>query len=138
MRASHAYMKRVHARLAVQAPALAHGLNRHLGLRGAARRLQAERRACQKRSFLLHKHDLWKQSCSADIVRRCAQAPVLVRGLDRHLGLRDAAKRLEAERRAREERVFMLHPRGPPAPHTVPQPFELATEVREDRLCTLA
>ncbi|KAK9839459.1 hypothetical protein WJX81_003613 [Elliptochloris bilobata] len=56
------------------------------------------------------------------------QGPVLVRGLDRHLGLRDAARKLEAERREREERAFLLHPRGPPAPHTVPQPFELATE----------
>ena len=54
---------------------------------------------------------------------------MLVRGLDRHLGLREAATRLQAERAAREERAFLLHPRGPPAPHTVPQPFALATEV---------
>lgn len=67
-----------------------------------------------------------------------AQAPVLVRGLDRHLGLREAAQRLDAERRTREERAFLLHPRGPPAPHTVPQPFELATEVGPDPGCTLA
>jgi len=52
---------------------------------------------------------------------RRAQGPVLVRGLDHHLGLHDAARRLEAEQRAREERAFLLHPRGAPAPHTVPQ-----------------
>ncbi len=61
---------------------------------------------------------------------RRAQGPVLVRGLDRHLGLCDAARRLEAEQRAREERAFLLHPCGAPAPHTVPQPFALHTEAR--------
>eukprot|EP00884_Botryococcus_braunii_P022995 jgi/Botrbrau1/937/Bobra.0167s0048.1 len=59
------------------------------------------------------------------------QGPVVVRGLDRHLELREMARQKEEEQRAREARVFIACPSTPVFSHTVPQPFVLQTEARE-------
>jgi hypothetical protein len=57
--------------------------------------------------------------------------PVVVRGLGRHLELRELAVRLAEEAQAREAEVFGVHAGGPKEGPTVPVPFRLATEARE-------
>lgn len=52
------------------------------------------------------------------------QGPVVVRGLDRHLELRQLAERQRAEADARAARVFHANPRAKQGA-TVPQPFQL-------------
>lgn len=58
-----------------------------------------------------------------------AQGPVLVRGLGRHLELRDAAQQLEEDRRAREAQAFGVHAGAVQRTilgETVPKPFYLS------------
>lgn len=71
--------------------------------------------------------------------REAMEAPVVVAGLDRHLELREAARRLQQEQRKREEHAFLLdigdrladHARTiATQPFTVPLPFQLATDER--------
>ncbi len=52
------------------------------------------------------------------------QGPVVVRGLDRHLELRQLAERQRVEAEARAARVFHANPRAKQGA-TVPQPFQL-------------
>ena len=52
--------------------------------------------------------------------------PVIVRGLGRHLELKEMAKKKEEEKAAREEEVFKTQPRVATAGYTVPQPFHLS------------
>lgn len=56
--------------------------------------------------------------------------PVIVRGLGRHLELKEMAKKQEEERLSREEEVFKTQPRQPAAGYTVPQPFNLSENVK--------
>ncbi|KAI7837508.1 hypothetical protein COHA_008644 [Chlorella ohadii] len=53
-----------------------------------------------------------------------AKGPVVVRGLDRHLELRQLAERQRVEAEARAARVFHANPRAKQGA-TVPQPFQL-------------
>jgi hypothetical protein len=65
-----------------------------------------------------------------------ATGPVVVRGLGRHLELRDLARRKEEEQREREEQVFMRGRRPASAagsyPYTIPQPFNLSRDPKAD------
>ena len=58
---------------------------------------------------------------------RAAQGPVVVKGLDRHLELRQLADRRQVEAAERAARVFLEHPRTTSPGHraTVPRPFKL-------------
>ena len=59
-----------------------------------------------------------------------------VKGLDRFLQLKDLARRQEEERKAREEQVFKLNPRGHVAevPYTIPQPFNLHPSTKQQKM----
>ncbi|PRW56897.1 hypothetical protein C2E21_4317 [Chlorella sorokiniana] len=82
--------------------------------RAAAARAEEEEQRLRECSF------------APDINRTRVQAkgPVLVRGLDRHLELRQLADRRRAEADARAARVFHANPRTKQGA-TVPQPFQL-------------
>ena len=62
---------------------------------------------------------------------RRKSAPVIVRGLGRHLQLREAARRKKEEQREREEAAFNVNARclkkRDGGLYTVPQPFHLST-----------
>jgi len=54
-------------------------------------------------------------------------APVVVRGLGRHMELQDLARRQREEQEKREAETFITNPQGHSQPFTVPKPFKLAT-----------
>jgi len=57
--------------------------------------------------------------------------PVIVRGLGRHLELKEMAKKKEHDRLQREEEVFKTQPRAAnPGGYTVPQPFNLSENAK--------
>lgn len=66
-------------------------------------------------------------SFSPDINRRRVQAkgPVVVRGLERYLELKQLAERQKVEAEERAAKVFLTNPCGKQGT-TVPQPFQLA------------
>ena len=57
--------------------------------------------------------------------------PVEIRGLDRHLELKELQKRKEEELALREAEVFGLNCKF--EGNTVPEPFEFNTEARSDK-----
>eukprot|EP00803_Ostreobium_quekettii_P003340 evm.model.scf_362EXC.8 EVM.evm.TU.scf_362EXC.8 scf_362EXC:48896-49757(+) len=57
-------------------------------------------------------------------------APVVVRGLGRHLELQMLAKRLKDDHEERASRAFIANPKSTSTHFTVPQPFNL-TEARD-------
>jgi hypothetical protein len=62
-------------------------------------------------------------------------APVVVRGLGRHLELQESAHRLRKEQRERERKAFNVGAkvlRRREGLYTVPQPFALSTSKRKD------
>jgi len=59
-----------------------------------------------------------------------ADGPVIVRGLGRHLELKEMAKKKEEERLAREEEIFKTNPREAKGGYTVPQPFNLSDNLK--------
>jgi hypothetical protein len=54
------------------------------------------------------------------------QGPVVVRGMERYLELKQLAERQKREAEERAAQVFNVNPRAPAAGRTVPQPFKLA------------
>ena len=60
-------------------------------------------------------------------------APIIVRGLGRHLELKEMAKRQEEEAAQREAQVFKLQPSPNPCGYTVPQPFRLSSDEPDPR-----
>eukprot|EP00658_Telonema_sp_P-2_P023271 TRINITY_DN19316_c0_g1_i3.p1 TRINITY_DN19316_c0_g1~~TRINITY_DN19316_c0_g1_i3.p1 ORF type:complete len:316 (+),score=69.05 TRINITY_DN19316_c0_g1_i3:274-1221(+) len=68
-------------------------------------------------------------------------APIIVRGLGRHLELKEMARKQEEEAAEREAQVFKLQPTASLSGYTVPQPFKLSgtepdprREARQERI----
>lgn len=64
------------------------------------------------------------------------QEAVKVAGMERYMRIKQHARQLAEEQRAREKKAFILHPRKTLDPCTVPEPFALQTELREVRVCS--
>ena len=60
--------------------------------------------------------------------------PVAIRGLGRHLELRDLARRKEEEKKNREEEVFGRTSSGPMPSFTIPKPFNLHGKTKKPQI----
>lgn len=58
--------------------------------------------------------------------RASSQAPVLVRGLDAHMGKQERAKKMAAEEAARRSKIFLEEPKAPRAKFTIAKPFNIS------------
>ena len=59
--------------------------------------------------------------------------PLVVRGLDRYMELKQMAKRQAESQKQREQKAFLTEPPARLHPYTVPEPFNLHEGVREER-----
>lgn len=80
-------------------------------------RKEEELRGCSFKPKLISEEERVKEN----------RAPVLVPGLDRVLQLKRLAKEREVDKKKREEKVFLLHPKTPKASSTKPKPFNLSS-----------
>ncbi|CAG9322429.1 unnamed protein product [Blepharisma stoltei] len=70
-----------------------------------------------------------------NIGRISIDTPVEVKGMDRFMELKEIQKRIENEKKEREEKVFMKNPqRSIDAPYTVPQPFNLHPSNKREKV----
>ncbi|GAB4819424.1 hypothetical protein N2152v2_006470 [Parachlorella kessleri] len=65
-----------------------------------------------------------------------AKGPVVVRGMERYLELKQLAEKQKREAEERASQVFNLNPQGPPAGRTVPRPFKLTGLARLEQRAT--
>lgn len=56
--------------------------------------------------------------------------PIVIRGLGRHLELKEKTKRMAEAQRQREEKAFLLKVSQPKDLYTIPKPFNLSTSSR--------
>lgn len=59
--------------------------------------------------------------------------PLVVRGLGRHMELKQMAKRQQEAQRQREQKAFLIDPPSRLQPYTVPEPFAMCSSRKDER-----